>query len=417
MKFINGDNKFHVILFMLWRIIGGEMRIQHTNNLSDKKIQSEYAKIDKDWLELHYRISIGTVLFALVVECIMSFIVVNSDMLTTSVPTYIFRFIVAPSVGNLICIGIDTVVIRLDKVSQEFKINTISIVYVIICFVLFTSHNIFIATYYIFSGAIILTVVYASRRLTIFIAAISMILLIFSEIFIVWDVKKSNIFEDILRLSNFLIALAILVAFSVVSVVIIEYEKKKNLASIQVKKERALLEKSLKLDELTGIFNRKALHDGLKDLQEYSLNQKCIFIIMDIDRFKTINDNWGHQVGDQCLVELARLLKESCGKEVPFRYGGDEFCMLFYNTDIEEAINMCKKIQDNLKDLNVKVGIDMEITASFGLAEYHDGMNAADLFVCADQALYKAKKQRNKIQVYDENVKSFNKSFNERYIF
>lgn len=387
------------------------MEIENSDNMYDDRIKSEHAKIDEDWLVLHYKVTIGMVVFGLILETIMSFVVINSTLLATTVPMYLLKYLVIPSGINFICIGIDTVVMRTNKISQKGKINIISIVFVMICCVMFIVHNVFISTYSMFSVAIILTVVYANRYLTLFITALSMILLIFSELFIVWNVERTKAFGDVLLLSNFFISLAILGAVSAVSVVIIGYEQKKNLVIIEAKKERKLLQTSLKVDELTGIFNRKALHNELEDLQEGSLNRKSALIIMDIDRFKVINDTWGHMVGDLCLIEVAKVLLECCGREASFRYAGDEFCLLFYNKDIEEIINTCEIIQGNLKSLNIKIGIDMKITASFGVVEHRPGMSGDELFVCADQALYKAKELRNKIEIFNGPMKNFDKRY------
>ncbi|MPN04633.1 putative diguanylate cyclase DgcC [bioreactor metagenome] len=162
-----------------------------------------------------------------------------------------------------------------------------------------------------------------------------------------------------------------------------------------------MLQQSLKLDELTGIFNRKALHDAMKNFGDYNPKEKHVFAIIDIDKFKSINDNWGHRTGDRCLIEFARILRENCGNAVPFRYGGDEFCLLFHDANIEESIYTCEQIRTELKNLDIGVDPKLEITASFGLAEYSDKINIAQLFINADQALYKAKILRNKIEVFE----------------
>lgn len=369
----------------------------------ENEILQEYNKIDNNWLSLHYKISIATVIFVLAVECILSPVFIYSDILTTTVSKYIIKFIVVPSGINFLCIAVATAVMRSDIVSQKFKIYAISIIYAIICFVSYTAHSAFTVTYFIFSGAIILTTIYASYSVTFSTACISISLFIISEVFVFWDVDKASIFESTLRLGNFLVSLLIIFALSAVCMIIIQYEQKKNTASINIEKERIMLHHRLKLDEVTGIYNRKALHDTMRDLEEDSKG-KYIFAIIDIDNFKTINDSFGHQIGDKCLVEFAGLLKEHSEKAVPFRYGGDEFCLLFHNSNIEEAVKICEQIKSKLNSINLSINSDLKVTASFGLTEYEDEMNAAKLFVCADQALYKAKVERNSIQVFKKEL-------------
>lgn len=368
------------------------------------EIQKEYTRIDKDWLSLHYKISIGMVLFALAVECIMGVILVNSDMLNTTVPRFVFKFILVPSGVNALCIAIDHAVVKSDKISQTAKIYTVSIINTVICFSLFTAHSAFAATYYVFVTAVILTTVYASSLVTLSTSIIGVVLLVVSELFITWDVDKPTVFQSTLRLGNFLIALFVMFFVSVICMVVIRYEQRKNRASIRIEEERIILKKRLKMDELTGIYNRKALHDAMRDLEDCNPRDNYVFGIMDIDRFKNINDSWGHQTGDKCLTAFAELLKNSCEKAIAYRYGGDEFCLIFYNTDIEEAYKTAVLIQNRLKEVEFKEYPGLKLTASFGLAEYQNGMNAARLFLSADQALYQAKITRDAIRIHEEEI-------------
>lgn len=378
------------------------MRKEQQDNLQENDIQREYSKIDKDWLTLHYMISIATVIFALIVECVISIFIVNSDLLNTTVLKYIIKFIAIPSGVNFICIGAEAIIMKSKKISQLSKIYIVSIVYVIICFVLFTVHGAFTSSYYIISGAIILTTVYASFYVTLATAICSIALMSISELFIAWDVDKISIFHSILRLSNFLVTLFILLALSTICMIVIRYERKKNLVSIQLEKERILLQERIITDELTGIYNRKALHDALSDMEDYNQKDAFILAIIDIDKFKMINDRYGHQIGDKCLVEFAKVLKENSGKAIPFRYGGDEFCLLFQNTDRKEALQTCELIQSKLKYLDADEDLRIEMTASFGLAEYNEDINTAELFVRADQALYQGKVLRGSIKLFQE---------------
>lgn len=368
------------------------------------EIQKEYTRIDKDWLSLHYKISIGMVLFALSVECIMGIILVNSDMLNTTVPRYVFKFILVPSGVNGLCAAIDYMVVKSEHVSQTAKIYTVSIINTVICFSLFTAHSAFTVTYYVFVTAIILTTVYASYLVTLCTSVSGMALLVISELFITWDVDKPSIFQSTLRLGNFLIALFIMFSVSMICMVVIHYEKRKNRASIRIEEERVTLTKRLKMDELTGIYNRKALHDAMRDLEDCNPQDNYIFGITDIDKFKNINDSWGHQTGDKCLIAFAQLLKSNCIKANVYRYGGDEFCIIFHHTDINEAYETAVLIQDQLKKVEFKEHPELQMTASFGLAQYGSGMNAARLFMSADQALYQAKITRDAIRIHEKEI-------------
>ena len=382
------------------------MGTEKFNDVHINKLRKEYKRIDNDWLVLHYKISIGLVLFALLVECFMGVVLINSDMLTTTVSRYIWKFIVAPSGFNFICIGIDTMVMKAKRFSQNQKMYTVSIIFVFICLILFTAHNAFTATCFMFAAAIILTTIYADYRITFVTALVSIVALVVSELFGKWDIDKISIFDSTLQMGNFLISLFILIACSMVCMVEIGFERKKNEASIQMEIEQLQLKQRLQLDELTGIFNRKALHDAMEDMEGKVSDNNYILTIADIDNFKSINDHLGHHVGDYCLKEFAKVLGENCGKATIFRYGGDEFCLLFCNADINEAVSVCEQIQLKLSNLHFEPHAMLKMTASFGLAEYSDQVNTTRLFIHADQALYEAKEVRNNICVFQPKVKS-----------
>lgn len=372
------------------------------DDLHIHEIQKEYTRIDNDWLVLHYKTTVGLVLFAFIIECVMGAFLLQSDMLTTTVPRFILKFIVIPSGINLLFVGVNAAVIRSKSLSLTQKKYTVSLVMVGICFVLFTTHSAFSATYYMFAVAVMMTTIYASHRLTSITALLSIAAIILSELFIKWDLDKISIFASTLRLSNFFISLFIMIAVSIVCMVVIRYEKKKNEASIQMELERQQLQRRLQIDETTGIFNRKALHDALKNMEDDVLDHTYILAITDIDNFKGINDTWGHHLGDRCLIEFARVLKEHCGGAIPFRYGGDEFCLLFRNATMEEAVHTCEQIRVKVSELQFTDEPLLKLTASFGLSSYSEQVDTVRLFTHSDHALYKAKEVRNSISVFEK---------------
>ena len=377
------------------------MAIQQKDDSHIIEIKKEYEKIDRDWLSLHYRVSVGFVLFAFVVECLMGIVIIHSDFLNTSISRYVLKFILLPSGVNFCCILLDTLLLRSRKVGQNQKIFAVSFFFVLICFVLFNAHSAFVATYYLFAVAISMTTIYASYYVTVITSVASLAGLILSELFIRWDIDKPSVFESTQRLGDFLVALAILIAISIVCLVQIQYERKKNGASIQKELERQRLQKKVQTDELTGAMSRKALHDAMRDMEADTKDNTYIFVIADIDHFKLVNDNFGHQYGDLCLVDFSDILRSECADTAVFRYGGDEFCMLFCNVKMEEVVTACRRMTQKTKELRYANEPKLALTASFGVAQYEHTINAAQLFVQADQALYQAKIVRNAIHVYE----------------
>jgi len=121
-------------------------------------------------------------------------------------------------------------------------------------------------------------------------------------------------------------------------------------------------------------------------------------LIIDIDNFKKINDTYGHEQGDKILAELGKLLKDNVRKvDFVFRYGGEEFIILFPQTKLEKAKSIAQRI---LKKVPEKIKIDNKpITFSGGIGEYK-GENEKDFFEKVDSALYKSKLNgKNRISV------------------
>lgn len=159
-------------------------------------------------------------------------------------------------------------------------------------------------------------------------------------------------------------------------------------------------------DPLTGLHNRRYLNEMLA--REFVRTEReqipLSIVIADIDHFKTINDTYGHQVGDIVLVAVAKLLKNHVrGSDITCRYGGEEFLLVLHNTSQDNAVKRAEEIRQASAALCIhhEHGTVM-ITISFGIATAPDhGNNAEELISKADQALYQAKHAgRNQVTIW-----------------
>jgi len=154
-------------------------------------------------------------------------------------------------------------------------------------------------------------------------------------------------------------------------------------------------------DALTGLANRRHFQEELEPaLAAARRHEFPVSIAMgDLDHFKTINDTFGHEVGDEALVLFAQILKNSSRQEdTPARWGGEEFIVLMPHTAVDEACNLAERLRKQLAESKCP-HIDRAVTASFGVAQF-DAMkdDAADFVARVDEALYKAKENgRNQI--------------------
>ncbi|MGL5257785.1 MAG: diguanylate cyclase [Proteocatella sp.] len=381
------------------------MEIKHFLSEEDKiflgntqinKIEEKYRNIDDKWLKLHYQTTIYLVAFAFLAELIIGIYLMRTDMLSTTRDIFIWKFILIPSGLNFMLVFIERIVFNLGIFKQKTKIYIASLMLVGICLTLFTVHITFAIIYGIFLIAIIMTIVYADYRLTSLVSFLSMVGLIISELFIVWDLDKISIFQSANRMGNFLSFLFFLLAFYVACMVIIKFENEKNITSILIEIERYKLEEQLNLDQMTGLRNKKALHSML-DLISLDEDNEYTLVISDIDRFKYINDNFGHYVGDICIHKFAEILKSYSEEFSAFRYGGDEFCIIFKNKNDIMVETICKDIQNILESVDLEQYPNVKINASFGIAKSSKGTDGIKLFIKADRALYEAKKNRGSI--------------------
>ncbi|GAB4438747.1 MAG: hypothetical protein OHK0040_10260 [bacterium] len=146
-------------------------------------------------------------------------------------------------------------------------------------------------------------------------------------------------------------------------------------------------------DPLTGVYNRLKLNEILNYEISYTKRHKdpLSLIMFDIDLFKMVNDQFGHQKGDEVLIKMAEIASTNLRKtDFLFRYGGEEFCIIVKKTNGEGALLVAERIRKKIEATDF--GIPKQITASFGIAEYIDGESAEGFIKRADDALYIAKK-------------------------
>ena len=120
--------------------------------------------------------------------------------------------------------------------------------------------------------------------------------------------------------------------------------------------------------------------------------------MMDLDHFKQLNDTRGHLQGDRCLRLVAEVLRQEVGVRAAFRYGGDEFCLVLEDWSPELAMNVCRRIQYQLEQ--VDDFFPLRVQASFGLAACRPGTDTLQLVRQADSALYSAKVRRSNIYLF-----------------
>ena len=166
-----------------------------------------------------------------------------------------------------------------------------------------------------------------------------------------------------------------------------------------LQKTKLSAERDAAYDKLTGIYNRAKFEELFENSYQRKLRYKrnlCLAAI-DIDFFKKVNDNYGHQVGDEVLKELTNTCSNILRKADFFaRWGGEEFVILMEETSLKDASFVCEKIRKAVE--NLKVPNLPQITISMGVSEIKQDDTKATFFKRVDDALYEAKNRgRNRV--------------------
>lgn len=157
------------------------------------------------------------------------------------------------------------------------------------------------------------------------------------------------------------------------------------------------------IDPLTNVYNRRYMYSYLTEQLELAKQDgtPLSVALFDIDKFKLLNDNYGHLLGDEVLKALSHILKSACRPgEIVARYGGEEFIMILPGLDNNAAYQRANEIRECLEQSYLSSGLpkDKPVTISGGVATYSDGLNEEKLVSISDENLYKAKENgRNRI--------------------
>jgi len=190
---------------------------------------------------------------------------------------------------------------------------------------------------------------------------------------------KQNTIQTLLSFLLFLLSIIpILIAY-------------KNIIKEKQKEYLKVSQKSI-TDSLTGLFNRYKIDKELKiHFDNYQNNGTCFALLMlDLDHFKKINDQYGHQIGDEVLKHFSNILKESTRQsDIVGRWGGEEFIIIYPNSDLEAGFNLAQKLHTALKDSTYIQ--KYELTVSIGVGIPKRELSLKQFVKNVDDALYKAK--------------------------
>lgn len=200
-----------------------------------------------------------------------------------------------------------------------------------------------------------------------------------------------------------------LTAFNEIQKVNSQLEKTVAIRTQALQEANDRLELASRTDALTGVANRRALDEALHSecLRAKRFEHALSVIMIDIDFFKQVNDTYGHEAGDDCLIHIGRILSNCATRAGDFvaRYGGEEFCIVLAQTDSSQAFDLAEKIRMTCETSPlISESYCIEMTLSAGLhTQTKPPYSGKELLASADQALYFAKRNgRNQVAISGE---------------
>lgn len=242
---------------------------------------------------------------------------------------------------------------------------------------------------------IMIALVYFDQKLLNYLALIS--LLFYAGVY--FGLERTLLDKPLLE---FLLVECVYIVFAVMAQAVIirarearEYVEQLTKSEQGLMVERAISDKLLKMDALTGLYNHKSFHEYLDSLLEQceSNGLRLQLALFDIDNFKQVNDTYGHWVGDLVLKEVAAKVGSLIGlNDFAARYGGEEFAVIFTDKSFAEAYASAEKMRGQIAQMEHPYAGGHPITVSIGLCDYLFGDRKEHMFRKTDHALYEAKR-------------------------
>lgn len=350
----------------------------------------QWNTINKKWMYLHQTMTACVAGAAALMEIIMAVALNRIDGFVAADPTrYMVKYLLIPVALNSILVVAGALASR-SRLSGQARQLVVSLCMAAVCLVLYGVHSLFPSLILLPVVAIMLTISYGDYRLTSITAAVCLVGVPVVDLLVVWDSTQQHRLENVQDQVNWLLSMIMLLGCYLLSLASIYYERERI-------RQAARQEWEMRRDSLTGLLNRMALDDRLAQL---CAGGQGVLVMMDLDGFKQLNDTLGHLQGDACLQMVAGILRSYAGEEAAFRYGGDEFCMVFHAPEPGQILQTCERVRRSLE--SIRLFSPCRVGASFGLAECRPGMSPAQLLENADNALYQAKEERGSIRRWEQ---------------
>ena len=348
------------------------------------------SNIEEKWREIIFKACVVIVIASMILEIGSYVIEAANDGLFLEPGVYRIRFIYIPLVANWIGIILTYFNLNSQNRSKRVKNAWAASLLVFVFTNLMMVHYVYAPLLCIPVIGILLATVFSDRALLLGLSIYSVL----AQVVAYFEGYNELRMGDGQLLSDTGIAVATIVVGYFAGRMIIklnaEHIEKITMESI-VDQE---LENSVKIDPLMNINNKTTIRDFLSDqIRKYEKENPMAILIIDIDDFRLVNDEFGYQKGDEVLVKLAELVKNFDEPDiVPFKYGGEEILVFLGNRNEEQAKATANKLLEQAREIKYSFAPDRTITFSGGLQMYEEGVPFGQWIALADSKLFTAKK-------------------------
>lgn len=309
---------------------------------------------------------------------------------------YLIDKVLIPSITQ---VGLLLIVQYLIKVRSLYKPKMLTVFGTLVAWITVYTHASIPGLQVLFIVLLAVNLIYFNKnelRFSFYINAVAL-----SSLYLIPSIRQeTSIFE---RFTYLFILIAAYQVFTIVldrGTDILDVLKRSNEQERSLMVRSAMMERLTKVDPLTELYNHRTFYEYLDFLYDQSIhyNMPLQLAIFDIDNFKSINDEYGHDVGDIILKRVARLIENSVTEnEIVARYGGEEFAVLLTSKSVNESYELIESIRKDIENLENNE-IDRPITVSIGFQPLTKDLSQIQFFKRADELLYQAK-QNGKNQV------------------
>lgn len=329
-------------------------------------------------------------------------------ILAWPVEIYLWHYIIYPTIGLVLLTVMADLLIRSDRIQLIAKEYISLSLFLIFSFYLCLTHRIASVLLASYTLTIFASCIFASIRITRWSFVMSGVALLLTGVKIYFEKKLD---KDMIM--QIFVAYYILLCSYFLARALIRSGYDSLMMLMEYKNRQKSMEEQLKLDSFTGLYNKKTFDEWLPQLMEECRNSnKCLTLAMlDVDKFKRINDVYGHMAGDKALLRLAHILNSNKNENIyVFRIGGDEFAIIFKDYCVKEAYKVCDGMRSMMGSSMHHDADKIHVTFSCGLACMNlKYTSSIELIKSADSALYKAKNNdRNKVVIGEGAVECVN---------